>query len=208
MVSTQMLCRGDRRLARRRAYRNGRRLRSGRDERRGALRPPRSMSAGCGRGSSAQGCSRSGLDGVQRPWPRVRGLSRGLSALPPLAIDMALPSLALVQADLGASQATTAASIAIFLAGFSTAPLLVGPLADRFGRKPVMLAGLALFTLVRPRLRARALDWRAARLPPCSGRRRRRGRHAAARDHPRPVRRAASRAFILPRSRWCSASRR
>jgi MFS family permease len=60
---------------------------------------------------------------------------------------MALPSLTLVEADLHASQAKAAAAIAIFLAGFSTAPLAVGPLADRFGRKPVMLVGLALFTL-------------------------------------------------------------
>ena len=70
-----------------------------------------------------------------------------LSVLPPLSIDMALPSLSLLEADLHAAQAKAAATIAIFLAGFSTAPLLVGPLADRFGRKPVMLAGLALFTL-------------------------------------------------------------
>ncbi|MFY9971181.1 MAG: multidrug effflux MFS transporter [Roseiarcus sp.] len=71
----------------------------------------------------------------------------GLSALPPLAIDMALPSLALVQADLHASQTQAASAIAIFLAGFATAPLAVGPLSDRFGRKPIMLAGLLLFTL-------------------------------------------------------------
>ncbi len=70
-----------------------------------------------------------------------------MTALPPLAIDMALPSLALVQADFAATQTQAAATIAIFLAGFATAPLLVGPLADRFGRKPVLLAGLALFAL-------------------------------------------------------------
>ncbi len=70
-----------------------------------------------------------------------------LSALPPLSIDMALPSLGFVEADLHADQARAAATIGIFLAGFSTAPLLVGPLADRFGRRPVMLFGLALFTI-------------------------------------------------------------
>ena len=43
---------------------------------------------------------------------------------------------------------------------------------------------------VRPRQRARAVDRRAARLPPVPGRRRRRGRHLAARDRARPVRRA------------------
>src|SRR5271157_160839 len=70
-----------------------------------------------------------------------------LTALPPLSIDMALPSLALIEADLNAPQAKAAAAIAIFLAGFSTAPIVVGPLADRFGRKAVMLVGLAVFTL-------------------------------------------------------------
>ncbi len=70
-----------------------------------------------------------------------------MTALPPLAIDMALPSLALVQADLGATQTQAAATIAIFLAGFSTAPLLVGPLADGFGRKPVLVVGLLIFAL-------------------------------------------------------------
>src|SRR5271166_5902960 len=70
----------------------------------------------------------------------------GLSALPALAIDTSLPSLALIQADFGATQTEAASAIAIFLAGFATAPLAVGPLADRFGRKPVMLVGLLLFT--------------------------------------------------------------
>src|SRR5208283_1088828 len=31
--------------------------------------------------------------------------------------------------------------------GFSTAPLLVGPLADRFGRKPALVVGLLTFAL-------------------------------------------------------------
>ena len=70
-----------------------------------------------------------------------------LTALPPLAIDMALPSLPLIQADLRAPQTEAAAVIAIFIAGFSTAPIVVGPLADRFGRKTVMGVGLVLFTL-------------------------------------------------------------
>jgi DHA1 family bicyclomycin/chloramphenicol resistance-like MFS transporter len=70
-----------------------------------------------------------------------------LTALPPLAIDMALPSLPLLEADLRAPQTEAAAVIAIFIAGFSSAPIVVGPLADRFGRKAIMGAGLVLFTL-------------------------------------------------------------
>jgi MFS transporter, DHA1 family, multidrug resistance protein len=70
-----------------------------------------------------------------------------LTALPALSIDMALPSLALIEADLHAPQTEAAAAIAIFIAGFSSAPIVVGPLADRFGRKAVMGVGLVLFTL-------------------------------------------------------------
>ncbi len=70
-----------------------------------------------------------------------------LSAVPAISIDMALPSVGLVQANFGVSAAEAASSIAVFLAGFSTAPVAVGPLADRFGRRPLMLAGLVLFTL-------------------------------------------------------------
>jgi DHA1 family bicyclomycin/chloramphenicol resistance-like MFS transporter len=77
----------------------------------------------------------------------LTALLGGLSALPALATDMALPSVGLVQADFGASAAEAASAIAVFLVGFSTAPLVVGPLADRFGRKPVMLSGLTLFTI-------------------------------------------------------------
>ena len=70
-----------------------------------------------------------------------------LTALPALSIDMALPSLALIQADFHAPQTEAAAAIAIFIAGFSSAPIVVGPLADRFGRRAVMGVGLVLFTL-------------------------------------------------------------
>ena len=70
-----------------------------------------------------------------------------ISVLPPLAIDMALPSLPDLQAEFRASATQTAAVISIFIAGFSTAPILIGPFADRYGRKPVLLGGLGLFTL-------------------------------------------------------------
>lgn len=69
-----------------------------------------------------------------------------LSAVPPLAIDMTLPGVPMIQTELDASPAAAAAVVAIFIAGFSTAPIAVGPLADRYGRRPVMLVGLAAFT--------------------------------------------------------------
>ena len=70
-----------------------------------------------------------------------------ISIMPPLAIDMALPSLPAIQAEFRASGAEAAALISIFIAGFSTAPIAIGPIADRYGRKPVLIGGLGLFTL-------------------------------------------------------------
>ena len=112
-----------------------------------------------------------------------------LSVLPALAIDMSLPSLPTIQAEFRASAAEVAAVIAIFIAGFSTAPIVVGPLADRFGRKPVMLAGLGLFTLCALGCALAPSIAAVLALPALPGGRRRGGRHPAARDHPRPVRR-------------------
>jgi DHA1 family bicyclomycin/chloramphenicol resistance-like MFS transporter len=70
-----------------------------------------------------------------------------LTAMPALSIDMVLPGLSAIQAELHAPQTEAASTIAIFIAGFSSAPIVVGPLADRFGRRPIMIIGLALFTL-------------------------------------------------------------
>jgi DHA1 family bicyclomycin/chloramphenicol resistance-like MFS transporter len=70
-----------------------------------------------------------------------------LTALPALSIDMVLPGISLIQAEFHAPQTEAASAIAIFIAGFSSAPIVVGPLADRFGRRAIMTAGLSLFTV-------------------------------------------------------------
>ena len=69
----------------------------------------------------------------------------GLSVLGFLATDMYLPAFAAMQADLQTPAAAISASLSVFLAGFAFAQLLWGPLSDRFGRKPVLLTGLAIF---------------------------------------------------------------
>jgi len=70
-----------------------------------------------------------------------------MAGLPPLSIDMGLPALPLLQAGLGASDAEGAMTISLFFAGFGLAQLVMGPLSDRVGRRPVLLAGLSLYTL-------------------------------------------------------------
>ncbi|WP_338319031.1 purine nucleoside transporter PunC [Klebsiella aerogenes] len=71
----------------------------------------------------------------------------GLSVLGFLATDMYLPAFAAIQQDLNTSAASVSASLSLFLAGFALGQLLWGPLSDRYGRKPILLAGLAIFAL-------------------------------------------------------------
>lgn len=66
-----------------------------------------------------------------------------LSMLPPLAIDMYLPSFLDIARDLNVSQEKVQATLAIFTFGFAIGQLFWGPVADSFGRKPIILFGLA-----------------------------------------------------------------
>lgn len=66
-------------------------------------------------------------------------------ALGPLATDLYLPSLPAIGAHFGADVAATQLTLSVFLAGFAVSQLVYGALSDRFGRRPVMLAGFAIF---------------------------------------------------------------
>src|SRR5690606_33212298 len=69
-----------------------------------------------------------------------------LSAITPLAIDMALPGFASLERDLGLAPGAGANTVSIFLLGFALGPLWFGPLSDHVGRKPVLYAGILLFS--------------------------------------------------------------
>lgn len=66
-------------------------------------------------------------------------------SLGPLATDMYLPALPALTEQFNSSVSEVQLTLSVFLLGFALAQLLYGPMADRFGRKPVMLAGLVLF---------------------------------------------------------------
>jgi DHA1 family bicyclomycin/chloramphenicol resistance-like MFS transporter len=70
-----------------------------------------------------------------------------LAGLPALSIDMGLPSLPLVAAEFGASSTEVALTLSLFMLGFGTAQLVIGPLSDHVGRRPVLLGALALYTV-------------------------------------------------------------
>jgi MFS transporter, DHA1 family, multidrug resistance protein len=72
-------------------------------------------------------------------------LLAALSAIGPLTTDMYLPSLPDIARLLGASTAQTQLTISSYLVGFAVGQIFYGPLADRHGRKPVLLGAMALY---------------------------------------------------------------
>lgn len=85
--------------------------------------------------------------------PKPRTVSTGqlialiiaISAVSPIGLNIQLPSLPAIadtfDVDYGLAQYT----VTVYLIAVAVGQLVYGPLADRFGRKPVMLAGLAIY---------------------------------------------------------------
>jgi MFS transporter, DHA1 family, multidrug resistance protein len=64
-----------------------------------------------------------------------------------LSVNMYLPILPQLESVFDASPQAVKLTVTIFLAGFALAQLVWGPLSDRFGRRPVLLIGLAISVL-------------------------------------------------------------
>jgi DHA1 family bicyclomycin/chloramphenicol resistance-like MFS transporter len=77
--------------------------------------------------------------------PGLLILLASLVALGPLTIDMYLPALPGMVDDFATDTARVQLTISSFLLGFALFHLVCGPLADRYGRKPVLVGGVALF---------------------------------------------------------------
>ncbi|HSN73204.1 MAG TPA: multidrug effflux MFS transporter [Steroidobacteraceae bacterium] len=74
-------------------------------------------------------------------------LLAAITASGPVALNVYLPALPLLQADFGVSLAHVQSTLSIALIAFAAGILVYGPLSDRFGRRPVVLGGLAIFLL-------------------------------------------------------------
>jgi DHA1 family bicyclomycin/chloramphenicol resistance-like MFS transporter len=72
-------------------------------------------------------------------------LVTGCMMLQPLSTDLYLASLPGMAADFGVSPAAVQQTLSLFVFGFGTAQLVSGPLSDRYGRRPVLISGLALY---------------------------------------------------------------
>lgn len=70
-----------------------------------------------------------------------------LSMLGPFSIDTYLPSFPDIEAEFGISRAILSQSLSVYLLAFAFSTLFWGPVADRFGRRLVILVSMSLYTL-------------------------------------------------------------
>src|ERR1700686_3293999 len=69
-----------------------------------------------------------------------------IMALNPLAMDMMLPALPNIASAFDITIANEPqAVLSTFLIGFGVGQFIMGPLSDRFGRRPVLLGGMAVY---------------------------------------------------------------
>ncbi len=73
------------------------------------------------------------------------GVVGALMTMSALATDVMLPAFPAMASFFGVSEATIQQVVSVFMIGYALPQLLIGSLADRFGRRRVLLAGLAVY---------------------------------------------------------------
>ncbi|WP_328925419.1 multidrug effflux MFS transporter [Streptomyces sp. NBC_00190] len=71
----------------------------------------------------------------------------GLTALPPLSMDMYLPALPQVTSVLHSPAATVQLTLTACLAGMALGQLVIGPMSDKWGRRRPLLVGMTVYVL-------------------------------------------------------------
>ena len=70
-----------------------------------------------------------------------------IGLLTPFAIDMYLPAMPTIASDLMVNHGMVQGTLTAYTAGFALGQLLHGPLADSYGRRPVLMGGIVFFAI-------------------------------------------------------------
>ncbi|MFD3721308.1 Bcr/CflA family multidrug efflux MFS transporter [Streptomyces sp. NPDC058674] len=108
---------------------------------------PGSPSAGASPGSTPATAAAAPLTAARRTGLLVTFILGGLTALPPLSMDMYLPALPAVTTALHSPAATVQLTLTACLAGMALGQLVIGPMSDRWGRRRPLLAGMVVYVL-------------------------------------------------------------
>lgn len=89
------------------------------------------------------------LNGRAQSPPRQPSLLAliAVSMLSPFATTVIVPAMPAIQVDYDTDYGTVQLALSFFLASIAVAQIIIGPLSDRFGRRPVLLAGLGIFVV-------------------------------------------------------------
>ncbi|PZQ46874.1 MAG: MFS transporter [Rhodovulum sulfidophilum] len=80
--------------------------------------------------------------------PEFIALTACLMALTAFSVDIMLPALPQIRADYGLADVNAQQLVvSTYVGGFALGQLFVGPLSDRYGRRPVLFAGLGVYAL-------------------------------------------------------------
>lgn len=83
----------------------------------------------------------------QVPQLRLALILGGLAMFGPFTIDSIFPAFGVIQRDFAITAAAMQQSISVYLFAYALASVIHGPLSDAYGRKPVLLVGIAVFLL-------------------------------------------------------------
>lgn len=82
------------------------------------------------------------------PTPRISPLFLSvITMLAPLGMHTFVPALPIMARDFGVAPGSIQSVLTLYVCGLAVGQLIYGPLSDRYGRRPMMIAGLCLYVV-------------------------------------------------------------
>src|SRR5215470_945840 len=97
-------------------------------------------------GGTRKGEGVTGAQGATRHW-KLAVLLAALSMVSPFSIDTFFPSFYAIAAEFGLSKWAVQQTLTVYMLPLSIMSLVQGPLSDALGRRPVILAGISVYTV-------------------------------------------------------------
>src|SRR5213083_3124596 len=70
-----------------------------------------------------------------------------MTGVAPISLYMLVPALPVLATTFGGDISIAQMTVSLYMVGIACSQLIMGPLSDRFGRRPVLLGGLALMVV-------------------------------------------------------------